>query len=216
MNARPLQIERLATLPYDAALMLQRQRHAAVLEGSQPDTLFLLQHPPVITLGRNAIATSLLSSAEALARARVSLVTTDRGGDATFHGPGQIVGYPIVALPEGERDVRKFVFRLEEIMIRTLADFDVQAERAEGRRGVWVGRDKIGAVGVRIARWVTMHGFALNVQVDLAYYRHLVPCGLSGFGVTSLHKLVSPVPALSDVEAAVARHAQEVLRVGAS
>src|SRR5213596_594421 len=129
---------------------------------------------------------NLLASPEALRAQRVRFFETTRGGDITYHGPGQIVGYPILHLGEGNRDIRKYVTKLEEVLIRTVAEYGITASRAEGKRGIWVGDNKIAAIGVRIARWVTSHGFALNVNTNLDHFRLITPCGLQGAGVTSI------------------------------
>ena len=151
-----------------------------------PDQLLLLEHPPVITLGRGGDIRNLLASDDALKNERVRFFETTRGGDITYHGPGQVVGYPIIHLGEGSRDVRKYVTKLEEVLIRTVAEYGITAERADGKRGIWVGSNKIAAIGVRIARWVTSHGFALNVNTNLEHFRLITPCGLNGTGVTSI------------------------------
>ena len=151
-----------------------------------PDQLLLLEHPPVITLGRGGDIGNLLASADALKHERVRFFETTRGGDITYHGPGQVVGYPILHLGEGSRDVRKYVTKLEEVLIRTVAQYGITATRAEGKRGIWVGNNKIAAIGVRIARWVTSHGFALNVNTNLDHFRLITPCGIHGSGVTSI------------------------------
>src|SRR5215212_6121635 len=153
------------------------------------DQLLLLEHPPVITLGRGGEMTNLLATPEALRVQGVRFFETTRGGDITYHGPGQVVGYPIIHLGEGNRDVRKYVTKLEEVLIRTVAEYGIAADRVEGKRGIWVGNDKIAAIGVRIARWVTSHGFALNVSTNLDHFRLITPCGLRGTGVTSIEKL---------------------------
>ena len=150
------------------------------------DQLLLLEHPPVITLGRGGKLDNLLAPQEALQMQGVRFFETTRGGDITYHGPGQLVGYPILHLGEGNRDVRKYVTNLEEVLIRTVAEYGITAARIEGRRGIWVGNDKIAAIGVRIARWVTSHGWALNVNTDLEHFRLITPCGLHGTGVTSI------------------------------
>ncbi|MHB0972027.1 MAG: lipoyl(octanoyl) transferase LipB [Thermoanaerobaculia bacterium] len=175
-----------------------------------PDQFLLLEHPPVITLGRGGDQSNLLAG-EALLRARgVRFYPTTRGGDITFHGPEQLVGYPIVHLGEGNRDVRKYVWKLEEVLIRTVADYGIVAERVEGRRGIWVGNNKIAAIGVRIARWVTSHGFALNVNTDLTYFSLITPCGLQGTGVTSIQKLTGQYVPLREVMAHATRHFGDV------
>src|SRR5207247_4081035 len=150
------------------------------------DELLLLEHPPVITLGRGGDAANLLAASETLRREGVRFFETTRGGDITYHGPGQLVGYPIVHLGEGRRDIRRYVTAIEEVLIQSVAEYGIEAERVEGRRGIWVGNKKIAAIGVRIARWVTSHGFALNVNTNLNHFRLITPCGLQGRGVTSI------------------------------
>ncbi len=209
---RALHIERLGTVPYGPALMRQQEQHAEVLAGTAPDTLFLLEHTPVLTLGKNTGDGHVLASRELLAARGVEVFATNRGGDVTFHGPGQVVGYPIIKLGEGEQDIKRYVWHLEEILIRTVADFGITATRVDGLRGIWVGNAKIGAIGVRIARWVTMHGFALNVACDLDYFRLIVPCGLAGKEVTSIALLSGgKAPSLPTVMNRLAMHAGDVL-----
>lgn len=174
--------------------------------GEIADQLLLLEHPPVITLGRGGDARNLLASPDVLARQGVRFYETTRGGDITYHGPGQVVGYPILHLGEGNRDVRRYVTKLEEVLIRTVADYGITATRVEGKRGIWVGNDKIAAIGVRIARWVTSHGFALNVSTDLSHFRLITPCGLHGTGVTSIERETGRAVPLDEVRATVARH----------
>src|SRR5438067_3305667 len=174
------------------------------------DQLLLLEHPPTITLGRGGDAANLLASSEALRRERVRFFETSRGGDITYHGPGQLVGYPIIHLGEGKRDVRKYVTRLEEVLIRTVAEYGITAERAEGKRGIWVGNEKIAAIGVRIARWVTSHGFALNVSTNLDHFRLITPCGLHGTGVTSISRLTGRDVATDEVREIVTAKFAEV------
>lgn len=164
--------------------MAQRQRQ----EGE--DTLLLLEHDPVFTLGRNARKENVLFPDEWLRSQGFEVFESGRGGDVTYHGPGQIVGYPILALEGKRRDVHRYVRNLEQVMILTCADYGIEATRVKGLTGVWVGRDKIGAIGVRIARWVTSHGFAFNVNNSLQPFGLIVPCGIPDKGVTSLSKLL--------------------------
>lgn len=178
--------------------------------GAIEDQLLLLEHPPVITLGRGGDAGNLLGSPEALADARIRYFETTRGGDITYHGPGQIVGYPILHLGEGRRDVRKYVAALEEVLIRTVAEYGITAERLEGKRGIWVGRNKIAAIGVRIARWVTSHGWALNVSTNLDHFRFITPCGIHGMGVTSIERETGRRVPLEEVRAVLAAKFAEV------
>jgi lipoyl(octanoyl) transferase len=208
---RKLRLERMGTVAYGPMHELQKIRHADVLAGHQDDTLFLLEHLPVITAGKNTGRGHVLAAEQELGRRGVEIFDSGRGGDVTYHAPGQIVGYPIVHLVEGERDIRKYVCNLEEVLIRTAKDFGVEATRVDGMRGIWVGNDKLAAVGVRISRWTTMHGFAFNVSTDLRGFDLIVPCGLEGRGVTSLEKLLGQAPSLVDVENRLAHHCSDVL-----
>ncbi len=175
------------------------------------DTLLLLQHDPVITLGRAANRDNILWGLEQLRERGVTIHETGRGGDVTYHGPGQLVGYPILKLPPGRQDVRKYVWSLEETMIRLAADHGLVAERSPGFNGTWIGRRKIGAVGVRISRWVTMHGFAFNISTDLSAFQWIVPCGISDRGVTSLQQELDEAPAWIKTETRAAEHLAEIL-----
>ncbi len=193
-------------MPYAAALDLQAALVADRQAGRISDTLLLLEHDPVLTLGRNARRENVLLPEDALRARGIALVETGRGGDVTYHGPGQIVGYPIVELPPGRRDVHRYVRDLEEVMIRACADHGVVATRVQGLTGAWVRDEKIGAIGVRIARWVTSHGFALNVSVDLAPFDTIVPCGIRGRGVTSLERVLGRPVVADQVLSGLATH----------
>lgn len=162
-------------------------------EGLICDRLLFVEHPHVITMGRNAHAENLLAGEDALRRAGISLHETNRGGDVTYHGPGQVVGYPILDLNEWKRDVHLYVRAVEEVLIRTLGEFGIAAERAPGMTGVWTGGAKIAAIGVHLSRWVTSHGFALNVDTDLSFFQYIVPCGLRK-PVTSMRALGVSAP----------------------
>jgi lipoyl(octanoyl) transferase len=175
-------------MDYGEALELQRELVAARQQGSIPDQLLLLEHPHVITLGRNGRMENLLASDAALASAGISFYPINRGGDVTYHGPGQLVGYPILDLREWKRDVGAYVRALEQTIIDMLADYGISAGRIPGLTGVWVDQRKIAAIGVHIGRWVTSHGFALNVSTDLNYFQYIVPCGLTK-PVTSMAQL---------------------------
>lgn len=175
-----------------------------------PDQFLLLEHPPVITLGRGGDIRNLLASEQRLQAERVRFFETTRGGDITYHGPGQVVGYPIIHLGEGNRDVRKYVTKLEEVLIRTVAEYGITATRVDGNRGIWVGNNKIAAIGVRIARWVTSHGFALNVSTNLDHFRLITPCGLKGTGVTSIEREIGRRVPLQEVRAIAAAKFAEV------
>jgi lipoyl(octanoyl) transferase len=183
-------VAQLGLMDYTEALDLQKKKVAQRKAGAIPDTLLLLEHPHVYTLGRNARRENLLVSVEWLASRGVQVVETDRGGDVTYHGPGQLVGYPILDLTQHRRDISWYMRSLEEVFIRTAGDFGIEATRSAGAPGVWVGNDKLVAMGVHLARWVTSHGFALNVNTDLSYFDWIVPCGLRDKGVTSLAQLL--------------------------
>lgn len=184
------QVQQLGRVGYTEALRLQHQAVALRKAAAIPDTLLLLEHPHVYTLGRNARQEHLLVSKERLAEIGAQVFETDRGGDITYHGPGQLVGYPIIDLTQHRRDVAWYMRSLEEVFIRVAADFGIQAGRLNGATGVWVGREKLVAMGVHISRWVTSHGFAFNVNPDLRFFDNIVPCGLRDKGVTSLAKLL--------------------------
>jgi lipoate-protein ligase B len=167
--------------------------------GFDKDVLLLLEHPPTVTLGRNAKMSHLLVREEELKARGVGLYNVDRGGDITFHGPGQLVGYPILSLQAGERDVHAFMRNLEESLIRLLAAYGIEGERDARFTGVWTKQGKIGAMGVHISRWVTRHGFALNVNTDLSFFGLIVPCGIAGRGVASMQMLLSRKIGLPEV-----------------
>jgi lipoyl(octanoyl) transferase len=172
-------LRELGRIDYASALELQRRLVVERQRGAIDDQLLLLEHPHVVTLGRNGHRENLLASDEVLARSGVTFYPTDRGGDITYHGPGQLIGYPILDLREWKRDVAAYVRAVEEVLIRTLADFGIDAGRIPTLTGVWVDGRKIAAIGVHISRWVTSHGFALNVSTDLSYFQYIVPCGLT-------------------------------------
>ena len=174
--------------------------------------LLLLQHPPVITLGvrTGSSRAHVVATGERLAQLGIAICETGRGGDVTYHGPGQIVGYPILDLRPDRCDVHRYVRDLEEVMIRTCQDFGVAADRVAGLTGTWVGPEKIGAIGIRISRWITSHGFAFNVRTDLDHFKLIVPCGISDRGVTSLEKLTGRSIRLPEVEEALVRRFAEV------
>ena len=181
-------VRELGRVDYDAALALQQQLVDERKRGLIPDQLLLLEHPHVITLGRNGHLENLLAGDDILSRAGISFHPTDRGGDVTYHGPGQLIGYPILDLREWKRDVAAYVRSIEQVIIDTLAGFGIMAGRIPKLTGVWVGDAKIAAIGVHISRWVTSHGFALNVSTDLSYFQYIVPCGLTK-PVTSMARL---------------------------
>jgi len=207
---RRCEIHRLHLVTYENGMKLQQKLVEMRQREEIPDQLLLLEHPPVITLGRGGDSTNLLATPDLLATHGVRFYETTRGGDITYHGPGQIVGYPILHLGEGNRDVRKYVTKLEEVLIRTVAHYGITAERVDGKRGIWVGTDKIAAIGVRIARWVTSHGWALNVSTNLDHFRLINPCGLHGTGVTSIERETGRKVAVEEVREILAATFAEV------
>ncbi|HVL68944.1 MAG TPA: lipoyl(octanoyl) transferase LipB [Vicinamibacterales bacterium] len=199
---RTVEVRRLGVVSYADGLELQKELVERRRAGEVPDQLLLLEHPPVITLGvktRND-RSHIVASPDALMAAGVDVFETGRGGDVTYHGPGQLVGYPILDLKPDRCDVHQYVRDLEEVMIRTAAAFGVTAARMNGLTGAWVGNEKLAAIGVRIARWITSHGFAFNVNTTLTHFDLIVPCGISDKGVTSLQKLLGREIAIAAVE----------------
>ena len=197
---------------YQEAWDLQRRLVEQRKMRAVRDTVLFLEHPPVVTMGRNARPEHLLTRPEALRRQGIELVESDRGGDVTFHGPGQLMGYLILDLGLIRKDVVWYVRTLEEALIRTVGEFGLVAERRKGMPGVWVGQAKLAALGVHLSRWVTSHGFALNVDTDLSYFRHIVPCGIvPPCGITSLCQLSGRPVERSRVEISLARHLGELL-----
>ncbi len=209
---RELEVRRLGLVPYDEALAMQRQLVEERRAGRVPDLLLLLQHPAVITLGVKGDGgrANIVATDERLAELGIAVHETGRGGDVTYHGPGQIVGYPILDLKPDRCDVHRYVRDLEEVMIRVCADYGVTAGRIKGLTGTWVGAEKIGAIGVRLSRWITSHGFAFNVSTDLEHFTLIVPCGISDRGVTSLERATGRLLTVAEVEDAVVRRFQEV------
>ena len=205
---RELEIRRLGVVPYAVASEMQRALDEDRRAGRVPDLLLLLEHPHVITLGvkTEAARSHLIATPELLASRHVEVHESGRGGDITYHGPGQIVGYPIMDLRPDRCDVHRYVRDLEDVMIRTCADFGLAAGRIQGLSGAWIGAEKIGAIGVRIARWITSHGFAFNVTTDLDFFRLIVPCGIETGGVTSLSRATGRSISMADAEAAIARN----------
>ncbi|MDH4064295.1 MAG: lipoyl(octanoyl) transferase LipB [Acidobacteriota bacterium] len=208
---RPLDVRQLGVVPYTKGLELQQQLVEDRRAGRIPDTLLLLEHPHVLTVGVKKDGRShILAPTHRLQALGVEVFETGRGGDVTYHGPGQLVGYPIVDLNPDRRDVHRYVRDLEEVMIRICDGFGVEAGRVSGLSGTWVrhpdrGPEKIGAVGVRISRWITCHGFALNVTTDLAFFNLIVPCGIADHGVTSLELAAGRAVAMAEVAAACTR-----------
>ncbi len=197
------EIRNLGQTTYRRALAIQADLVRARKAGSLGDQLLFVEHPPTITLGRNADSAHVLATSDRLGRMGIAVEETDRGGDVTYHGPGQVVAYPILDLREWRRDVGAYLRALEEVMIAALTDFGIRAGRIEGLTGVWVGEAKIGALGVHLSRWVTSHGLALNVSTDLRCFEFIVPCGLMR-PVTSMERILGRNPGLETVIEAVA------------
>jgi lipoate-protein ligase B len=208
MKERKLLVQRLGLVDYESALTIQKQTELAVKTGVQPDTLLLLEHPHTLTIGRRGDASAILLDQEQLNRRNVTLFETNRGGKVTYHGLGQVVGYPIVNLSPDREDVHRYVRDLEEVLIRTMSDFGIEAFRIEGLTGVHTRRGKVAAIGVHIARWVTTHGFALNVNTDLSYFNLIIAC--DGETVTSMEELLGRETELSEVEDRIVDHFNEV------
>ncbi|HJW13367.1 MAG TPA: lipoyl(octanoyl) transferase LipB [Thermoanaerobaculia bacterium] len=210
---RVTRVRWLGRIGYDEALSLQREAARRAADGGE-ETLLLLEHEPVFTLGRNAVRSDILFTPERCRQLGIEVRETDRGGKVTYHGPGQLVGYPILNLSPDRRDVKRYVTDLEEVLIRALADFGVAASRSPLRErvtSVWVGNDKIAAIGVHLSRWITTHGFALNVTEEpLENFRGIVPCGIADGGVTSIERVAGRRPALEEVVAAIVARFAEV------
>jgi lipoyl(octanoyl) transferase len=204
---RHIEVRRLGVVPYAEALALQRQLVEERRADAIPDTLLFVEHPPVLTLGVRGDGgrSHILATPEALAAQGLEVFETGRGGDITYHGPGQIVGYPIINLKPDRCDVHRYVRDLEEVLIRVAADYAISAKRIQGLTGVWVDDEKLAAIGVRISRWITSHGFALNHTTNLSHFDVIVPCGIADRGVTSLARL-GCTASRSSVETRLAHH----------
>ena len=197
----------LGRMSYNSAWDIQKEYHKKVVSGKEPDTLIIVEHEPVYTLGKNANDNHLLQSASE----EIQVFRIERGGDITFHGPGQIVVYPILDLNRFVKSVSWYMRTLEKIIIDTLSDFEIKAELKDGLTGVWVGDEKIGAQGVRISRWVTMHGLALNVNTDLRYFDGIIPCGIFDYGVTSMEKLMGRKQDINKVKNTIIKYFNNIL-----
>jgi lipoyl(octanoyl) transferase len=208
MTERKLMVQRLGLVDYQSALKIQKDTELAVKNGIQPDTLLLLEHPHTLTIGRRGDSSAVFLNQEQLRSRDVSLFETNRGGKVTYHGLGQVVGYPVINLSPDREDVHRYVRDLEEVLIRTLADFEINAFRIEGLTGVHTQRGKVAAIGVHIARWITTHGFALNVNTDLSYFTLIIAC--DGEHVTSMEELLGRETELSLVEDRIVDHFTEV------
>ena len=211
---RTIEVRRLGTITYADGLEIQKTLVEQRKAGAIPDQLLLLEHPPVITLGVKARndRSHIVASSVALEAEGVDVFETGRGGDVTYHGPGQLVGYPILDLKPDRCDVHRYVRDLEEVMIRMAAAFGIAAGRIEGLTGAWVGQEKLAAIGVRIARWVTSHGFAFNVNTTLEHFNFIVPCGISDKGVTSLERLLGQPVSMDEVAEVCIQEFRDVFR----
>lgn len=221
-TANTIAIENLGRMAYGPALERQRQLHAAVVAGAAPETILLVEHEPVVTIGRQPDARSHVVASEAVLKQHgVELFPTDRGGDVTYHGPGQVVVYPIIRLNDRKLNLRLYVNRLEQAIIDTLAAYGIDAHRDDSAIGVWVDPPdggppaKVAAIGVRASRWVTMHGLALNVTPDLGHFKLIVPCGLVGRPVTSMAELLADAcPEPAEVHDRIAERLVALLEAG--
>lgn len=214
MRIRTLKVERLGRLEYGAALSAQKETERAVLSGARPDTLILLEHPHTLTIGRRATESGIIAPEEVLRARGVTVFETNRGGKVTYHGLGQIVGYPIINLSPDREDVHRYVRDLEEVLIRVMSDFGIEAFRIDGLTGVHTSRGKVAAIGVHIARWITTHGFALNVNADLSYFNLIIAC--EGEPVTSMKELLGHEVELRAVEDRIIERFAEVFQMSQS
>jgi lipoate-protein ligase B len=205
---RKLLVQRLGLVDYETGLTIQKETETSVKAGIQPDTLLLLEHPHTLTIGRRGDSSAILLDEEQLRQRNVTLFETNRGGKVTYHGLGQVVGYPIVNLSPDREDVHKYVRDLEEVLMRTMSDFDIKSFRIEGLTGVHTERGKVAAIGVHISRWVTTHGFALNVNTNLSYFDLIIAC--DGEPVTSMEELLGREIELGAVEDRILVHFAEV------
>src|SRR5947209_12354438 len=212
MRPRILKVERLGRVEYGAALEIQKQTERAVLTGAQADTLLLLEHPHTLTRGRRATQNGIIAPQMVLRERGVTVFETNRGGKVTYHGLGQIVGYPIINLSPDREDVHRYVRDLEEVLIRTLADFGIESFRIKGLTGVHTSAGKVAAIGVHIARWVTTHGFALNVNTDLSFFNLIIAC--EGEPVTSMRNLLNREVDMRAVEDRIIARFAEVFEMG--
>ncbi len=219
-----VELHNLGHYPYRDAWKLQtaiqqrlvkqkKARREGKTDEVDKEILLFVEHPHVYTLGKSGNKKNLLKGTTELAGFDAEFVETDRGGDITYHGPGQIVGYPILDLDRHFTDIHKYLRCLEEVIIKTCADFDIEAGRIEGLTGVWAGQEKICAMGIRCSRWVTMHGFAFNVNTDLGYFNHIIPCGITDKAVTSLHKILGEPVDGAQVKKLLVSHFEEVFDV---
>ena len=206
-------VRQLGRIEYHRAFELQKELLQQRWQGQIADTLLLLEHPPTITVGKSGKLENVLAAPAQLAGAGVSLIFTDRGGDVTYHGPGQIVGYPILDLRGRGRDAHQYVHNLEEMLIRTLADYDIESGRANNHAGVWADDMEIAALGLSIRKWIAMHGFALNVNTDLGHFRLINPCGFKNKKATSMAQLLGHELPIDDVAEHLLAHFADVFKV---
>jgi lipoic acid synthetase len=196
----------LGLIEYQEAYNLQRTLHQQRVEGKISDVLLLLEHPPTITIGKSGTLDNVLVSRERLAQEGMSLFFIDRGGDVTYHGPGQLVCYPILDLRGRGKDIHSYVHNLEEVILRTLRDFSIDGDRDEGHPGVWVNEEEIAAIGLSLRRWVSMHGFALNINIDLEHFSFINPCGFSDKRATSMSKILGSQVPMQDATNSLISH----------
>ncbi|MFC1915846.1 lipoyl(octanoyl) transferase LipB [Chloroflexota bacterium] len=206
-------VYQLGLIEYNDAYHLQRKLLGERLDGQKADILLLLEHPPTITIGKSGKLENVLTSPARLASERVSFVLTDRGGDVTYHGPGQLVNYPIIDLRERGRDIHQYLHNLEEVLIRTLSDFAIKSTRDKNHTGVWVKDEEIAAIGLRIRKWITMHGFALNVNTNLEHFALINPCGFTDRKATSMAYLLGQEIPMATVTERLLFHFAEVFNV---
>ena len=211
VDSKVLSVRRLGRVEYSAALEIQKETELAVKTGAQPDTLLLLEHPHTLTVGRRGNCSGILMSQQLLKSQGVTVFETNRGGKITYHGLGQIVGYPIINLSPHREDVHRYVRDLEEVLIRTLSDYGIEAFRIDGLTGVHTARGKVAAIGVHIARWITTHGFALNVNTDLSYFNLIIAC--DGEQVTSMQDLLGHEVDMREVEDRIVMRFAEVFEL---
>ncbi len=203
----------LGLVDYHKGLLLQEKLLSSRKSGAISDVLLLLQHPSVFTMGRSGIGRNIIVPEETLVKEGIPVFHANRGGDITYHGPGQLVGYPILNLRENGLTVHQYVWNLEEIVIRALADFGIGGQRVSGRRGVWVGEEKVCALGLRISGEVSMHGFALNVNTNLKYFTYIIPCGITGVSITSVSKLLGHEIEIGEIQESLLRHFSQVFKL---
>jgi lipoyl(octanoyl) transferase len=209
----PVSVYRLGRTDYGPCWDLQKSLSRMREEGQIPDALLLTEHNHVYTLGKSSDGNHLLAGKDELLRSGAAVYEVDRGGDITYHGPGQLVGYPIFDLNGFYLDLHRYLRDLEEVLIRTVGEFGIQGLRDPDYTGVWVGKEKIAAIGVKVSRWITMHGFALNVSTDLQYFDRIIPCGIFHRGVTSMEKMLGSAPDMQDVIGSLSRQMELVFGI---